>query len=647
MLAACGGGEGSALDKQAAIINASSAISSAAAQFSTGNSTSSVSSINTTTVSDIGIGTGASFISKKIGIEYDTQTETLSAGGTTTLTVNLISNTGTLASQSVTVTFNSTCVSGNTAVLGSAVVTTTNGTASTTYTAKGCGYDHKPDLITATATFTGGTLVAQTTLTVDADTVQTIAFKDASPALINIKGTGGLETSILRFQVVGQRGAPIKGVCVKFTPNTTQGGLALVPSTCTPSGGSSYESLTDAEGYAITTVQSGTVSTPVRVTATTDNGKTTQSSNLVVTTGIPDQNSFSMGPENLSPVSWHYDKIETDVTVLLADAFNNLVPNGTAITFTTSGGSIGGSCVTTNGACSVKWRSQSPRPTSFDPVIFSDTTLAMRCTSGAPECRSGRVRLLATAIGNESFIDGTGNGVYDDIEKDIFITSNGRYTPLTRTLTPINTPLCDRAEPMSSAAYGVINSCDDLREAYVDKDFDGIHDDIEEIIDFNQDGLFDSKGNGKYDGILCAGAAKLNGDCTTNKVGVRAESLLVMSSQEVFLQPHGRLPGQPASFLVPKGQSATLSMRLADENGNGMPKGTTLSLKSSLVNASASVSPSGALPMSTEPAFIGIVFKADEDITKTPGGSLMLEITAPSESGGSLTTSIPVSIISN
>jgi hypothetical protein len=110
----------------------------------------------------------------------------------------------------------------------------------------------------------------------------------------------------------------------------------------------------------------------------------------VVSTGRADENSFSLSIETFNPEAYNIDGVTVGVTIRAADHFNNPVPDGTAISFRTEGGSIGQSCTTTDGACSVNWVSQAPRPSD------------------------GRVTILAFAIGNESFTDLNGNGYYDD-----------------------------------------------------------------------------------------------------------------------------------------------------------------------------------------------------------------------------------------
>lgn len=252
MLAACGGGDGSALKDATDKINAVSSSSSSA--FTGNSSQSNVSSINTTTLSNIGFGSGTTFQPQVIGVGIGTNN--LSAGGITTLTVNLVSVTGNLFTQEATVKFNSPCFAAKKALLSDRIVTTNTGEATVTYTAQGCVGD---DVVTATVTYDSKDTTAQTTLNIAMDIIQTVTFVDATPPEISLKGTGGSETSDVRFQVLGQAGAPIEGVTVSFALSTTIGGLSLTKATAK----------TNALGYAYTTVQAGTISTSARVTATT------------------------------------------------------------------------------------------------------------------------------------------------------------------------------------------------------------------------------------------------------------------------------------------------------------------------------------------------------------------------------------------
>jgi hypothetical protein len=343
---------------------------------------------------------------------------------------------------------------------------------------------------------------------------------------------------------------------------------------------------------------------------------------------------------NFAPAAWWHNGVTSTATVQLADAFNNPVPDGTAVTFTTSGGAINGSCTTTNGACPVTWISQLPRPQPLAKPTFSFTAngYTMSCSDNSTECRAGRVKVLATAIGNESFIDGNGNGLYDDIDKDIFLTSNGKFNSSTKDLPLTLSVECARATPRSTASVGDTLGCDDLGEAYLDKNFNFIRDAIEEITDFNQNGSYDTP-NGKYDGALCSGAAKANGYCTSNKVTVRSEATLAMASEHPLILEATGLPPSPNltnPILIGDNTTKTYRFLLADENGNGMPEGTTVSVNTaSLSGAEARVTLDGALGMSLEPTIVQLIVKSSTAAT----GTIVLTITSEG-----ISTSIPISV---
>ena len=101
----------------------------------------------------------------------------------------------------------------------------------------------------------------------------------------------------------------------------------------------------------------------LRVTIETADGAIELVSDILsVSTGLPDQNSFSLSLENHAPESLNIDGVQVAATVRLADHFNNAVPDGTAIYFTTEGGAIRdaetgavGSCLTVGSKCTLTW----------------------------------------------------------------------------------------------------------------------------------------------------------------------------------------------------------------------------------------------------------------------------------------------------
>lgn len=571
----------------------------------------------------LGRGSAENFVAGEI--EVGIGDSALSPGGDTSLSVTLVNGEGELVTSAVNVTFNSECIADGSSLLvgtdseGGNSVSTNNGRATVTYRANGCVGE---DQVTARATFQGVEAgSARATITVEADTVQTLEFVEVEPELISIKGTGGNETARVTFRVLGSTGAPIKDIPVNFRLSTTTGGLSLV----------NDQAESNDNGEASTTVQAGTVATSVRVIASTaEVSNEPASSRLVVSTGIPDQNSASVSATNLFPVAWRFDGVESQITMRLADAFNNPPPDGTAVSFTTSGGSIDASCTTQNGACSVTWRSQSPRPIPDQGFTVDEGNLSVVCPT-SDECRPGRVKVLASVIGNESFGDETGNGLYDGPGTDTFNADPGSAA-------------CSRAVPQSTASVGA-NGCDDLGEAYLDSNFNGTRqtNGLEPFVDFNQNGDFDS-GNGIYDGVLCSDAALDAGECTRNSVSVRDDLMLVMVCERPFQMGDGRLPGQ-GSLSLGLGETGTVSMLLADCNGNGMAPGTTVDLNTSnLENAQADTNLDGPLAPSANPSILQVIVTADD--TDPASGVIFMNITSPTPDGSLTVTPAGISVFS-
>jgi hypothetical protein len=633
LLSACGG-DGSQVANQGGQSSNSSSVSS--------GSTSSSGVVNTTDPKAIGFGSGSSFIEGAIGVGVGDGT--LAAGGQTTLTVNIVSETNTLVTQDMTVTFNSVCVAAGEAQLTTQLgesarsITTTGGEATIVYTAKGCV---GPDLVTATVTLADSTKSAQTTLNVAPGVVGSIKFVDATPILIGIAGTGNQETSTVRFQVLSNSSTqdPIKNVDVNFSLNTVVGGISLSTATAK----------TDRQGYATTTVKSGTIHTSVRVTASAETGNgptTTQSDKLVISTGIPDQDSYSLAATVTHPVAWEIQGVESIITARLGDAFNNPPPEGTTVAFTTEGGQIDDSCQTNaNGACSATWRSQNPNilrnssDYSTNRLLCVDDTGTPLPDAEYEVCRrerAGRITLLATTIGNESYIDENGTGLYES-SSDIFTNKDN----------PDHTNECEASAPLSTSQTqpnSAAVSCDDLGEAYLDKNENGKRETNEEYTDFSNNNTYDL-GNNIYNGILCSSTAETGGQCTKEQITIRQEMRLVVTSYNLLIDSvTGKLPFIDDNISVPYNRSGSTWFWMADKNGNGVPVGTTLSLDTAgLKDGTANIFPKGPLPASDDPTTVTVTVTAATD--KTPSGSIIIKITRSAPAPiGSITTEHSVDV---
>lgn len=530
------------------------------------------------------IGSGSPFISGKA----DVSALTLSAGGTATISILLQDDKGNPFTEPVDVRFASTCSNKATPeAIISSPITAIGGQATSTYLAKGCaGVDN----ITVTADVGGKNLSATGSINVLSASVGSIVFVDATPENIGIKGTGTAESSTLRFRVLDTNGNAVANKTVDFKLNNDSAGLGLTPSTAT----------SNSQGYVQTVVNSGTVATTVRVTATIlgINGTniSSQSNVLVVSTGKPDQDSFSLSASALNVEGWNYDGAKVTITARLADAFNNPVPDGTAVVFTTEGGSIESSCQTKDGVCSVTWTSQNPRPESVDnngplfnisgiqtqdpnAALKLETNLAGASYNGNHfgQPYGGRVTITATAIGEESFPDLNSNNILDTKKEfDLFVG------------TPIN---CGRDNS---------GDCYDLTEAFVDHNEDGIYTpaypksgppdnsgDRETFIDFidpvnpTGQGVF-NLADGEYSGILCDSSAADVKCSQQASISVRRSLVLVMSGSEaIATQPTNviitdNLSGNNQIDIALKG-TASVIFTISDINNQQMPAGTTVS----------------------------------------------------------------------
>lgn len=417
---------------------------------------------------------------------------TLAAGGTAGLTVTAQTG-GAVYTPALSVTFTSPCVAAGKASISSPVATV-NGVASTSYTDQGCG---GADTIMASATVFGATVGSSGVLTVMPSTAGQLAFVSALPQNIALKGTGGAgrqESSTVTFKVLDRNGNPVSGQTVSFALNTTAGGLSLNPSSA----------ITGATGLVTTTVQSGTVNTPVRVTATLASGVSTVSDQLTVSTGVPDQNSFTLSAAILNVEGGDFNGCPTPtgangpgatITARLGDHFHNPVPDGTAVSFTASGGTVDASCLT--GLTST---------TLTDGTVITQKGTPGECTvrycSGNPRPANDRVTVLAYALGEESFTDTNGNNLYDAGEP---FTDLGEPFRNDRAITNANANFTDDAWSSGNA----------VRAAG------------EQYIDSNGNGVWNAAGDGVYNGVLRS-AASVN-TTAANTIHVRQALVMVLS----------------------------------------------------------------------------------------------------------------------
>ncbi|NOQ45873.1 MAG: hypothetical protein GQ559_04260 [Desulfobulbaceae bacterium] len=409
-----------------------------------------------------------------------------------------------------------------------------------------------------------------------------IQFVSATPQNIALLGTGSAErpeTSIVVFKVVDENANPSPNMAVTFELTTTIGGLSLI----------NESAQSDSDGLVQVVVKAGTVATHVRVIATlTATSDTAISDELVVSTGIPDQDSFSICISSgslFNPEAWEYNGETVSVTILAADSFNNPVPDGLAIYFTTEGGAIEPSCTTVNGSCAVEWRSQNPRPDN------------------------GRVTILATAIGEESFTDVNGNGSFDLEDKEYWDIENASQ----------GVPcwlLVEDDDPCWYLTCWYLKGYDDLPDAFRDDNKNGVYDYGEEFFDFDEND--ECKGNYIYNGLLCTDEAEALGICTKELVHVRDDIVLVMSGSYAVIN----INPSPVDLT---GGGKTVDISVADCNDNSMLAGTTVDVETT--NGTIVGETSFEVLNTTEPLKFEVTLEPSEGDENT--GILTVTVTTP------------------
>jgi hypothetical protein len=380
-------------------------------------------------------------------------------------------------------------------------------------------------------TVNGETTTATGTITVQPAEIGSLEFVSAEPSLIGLRGVGLTEVARVSFRVLDQNGNSVPQQTVNFSLSTDVGGANI------PAGAET--AVSDSNGLVGTDVKSGTIPTAVRVTASLESNPliSSQSDGLIISTGVSDQNSMTLGPENFNPETWSINGVEVVLTVHAADHFNNPVPDGTSVYFTTEGGQIQSQCQVEDGTCSVDWTSANPRPDEND----------------VPDGMAGRLTILATMLGEESFVDANGNGVLDS----------------------------------GDPAYA------DIPEAYRDDNEDNEkHPSYEEFVDFNTNGIYDgADSDPNYNGVLCCdtdavAAAQSAVDagedpgvcygvtpitsitCSSEKnISVRDQTVMIMAESypEITLIEGTVSPGNTVVFEI-----------VGARNGQIMPSGTSI-----------------------------------------------------------------------
>ncbi len=310
----------------------------------------------------------------------------LSAYGQTILTVGL---SGASSATPVTLSVASACVAAGKATISPATVSATSSPVTLTYKdTGGCGSTLSADTLTASISGTSAQQALQ--LYLSSPQANNIVFVSATPQTIYLQSTGLTTSSQVVFQVNDAANNALPGQVVSMNLSTFAGGLTL-------NGGQvPINQTTDSNGRVTALVNSGTVPTPVRVTASLSGGISTVSSNLAVAVGLPSEQNFSLSQRQINVEGYNRDGTSNSYTIIASDRLGNPVPDGTAVNFVAEGGQVQAVTFTasSNGLSSATAQFQTAQPRPAD----------------------GRITVLAYALGEKSFIDANGNNVYDSGE---------------------------------------------------------------------------------------------------------------------------------------------------------------------------------------------------------------------------------------
>ncbi|QTL35062.1 hypothetical protein [Pseudoalteromonas viridis] len=623
------------------------------------------------------------FLSLSSELDSGNGRDSLAAGDSFILTATIFTDetdpANSVYTQPVDVEFTSTCADEGLATIDGQVRSKA-GKASSTYRAQGCS---GTDTIVVTVTSGGGVNdPASYVFTVDDAPVQAIQFIEASNAFIALPpGVGATPTtSTVKFKLLDTDDRPLKQKQIEFRLADLTGSAELT----------NYKGSTDSEGVAQTTVQSGVVPGDIVVEAcyisdeiianyatnneyptcwqsvidqcaadnthprcpdVTDNltlrlipvadQVNAVSSGIVLSSGVPDQNSFDIAADNLQLNALEFAGVTTNISVYFGDQFNQLTGDNLVASVTAEAGVVGSidgagntpsyQCAIVDGVCTVQWRKQGDFPFN-DSSIWRNTigdvcdTYAGQpapCINGFPSTfdygsgpvtvvRGGRVTVVATAKGQESFVDKPSsngitrtNGVFDQGEffssfdlPEAFVDHNRNGT-----FDAVN---CDDAGEASKCEFGGSN---------------GGHN--ETYMDANNDFVYTDK-DGKYNGLLCSETAMSSGHCTRDLVDVRRDLELIIAGNTPYARfvidrsliggavCAGTINGyrglevtEDNGFCDLTGidltviDSTNVDIYYSDIFGNALPTGTTISITAD--NGEISISEVDTIVSSSDP----------------------------------------------
>ncbi len=224
---------------------------------------------------------------------------------------------------------------------------------------------------------------------------------------------------------------------------------------------------------------------------------------------------------------------------------------------------------------------------------------------------NGRSPIIVTAIGEESFKDANGSGVFNPADTVAWNASDGDNNFTSGAQSGQPKPWQDTSEPF-------LNEWE-LFDSFGTPTFVA----GEPFIDFNNNGQRDGP-NGLVESALCQGPLC---DTTSSSVAIYAGNIIILSGSTANFAP---APG--ATFHV--GGGTSLTFQIADDRNQQMPSGTTVA--ATVASAAGTIAGPASYKWPCAAAVGGAAFTFNITPPTTAGsGSLILTVTTP---GGIVTT---------
>jgi hypothetical protein len=538
----------------------------------------------------LGSGVGTEYVDQVAAIGL-TGSESLSASGSTTVTVNVVNldngNSEFLGLRNIY--FLSTCSQVGLAEFTPSTLQA-SGVATATYQDKGCGKEFGSTdnvVVYIGEQDEDGNIIAEatarTTIDVEAARIGAIQYVGSSASIIALNGYGTEDVpslSSIEFQVVDESGNAMPDRTVEFSLDHELGNALL----------SLNKAVTNQEGKVSVILNSGNAPGNIRVKARVDvldtsgtliKSISTSSPAVAMATSLADYDSFTLSASHFNAGGWDWSGTPVSITARLGDHYQNPVVDGTSVYFRATGGSIEESCETQNGACSVTWVSQNPRPVDGVATITAQT----RGQGGFQDSNSNGLFDLGESFTShrESYVDANGNNAFDEgsaYQPDLDIDDDGAN----------DFHWNDEAYQVNVDPDGAVGPGDYIV---------GESNFYEEFIDSNKNGVWDSVAATKFQGDNCSEAALADGHCAeqidmvkTIRLGMSASTSAYIEGPFLWSSALGRYDTSKEISCVDAsttGGAQSIAWRISDsiERRNHLPLGTSTNLNLSDVKVLA------------------------------------------------------------